>query len=769
MSEHIENNHQSKTKSGATGEIVTSTAPTSLYFHPDSGTFLFPDYYDAQAIELDNNRMNGLLALRVDAELRIEELQRKLGEISQPYDVKKLRDREHLLAELRQEELCFDAAVENLKTEMKMLAPPEELPKNKLLDESSKKSAIGLMELIEISGGKKGYKYTYVRSDKIKNHIRRYQLNENDKKSGTKSFITTEEYTDAKGKKRQRQVIDKEKLTSQLTSGKLNLSLYEKKLVEDKAGTLGEWANEMNEKLKTSPYKGDNFEFDSQSQLMRWGYGAGFKGGISPFEVDLRTGKRKDGSLPTVEGKFSAYAGLALAESKSTLKLKLPYDQGITLMYPLNADKIQGGGMGVLGTMRLDIDVVLSGSIGVSLAVEGGVSFKGNAIAGLSTKVASKTDPSERKADVSHRPADPKVTGEIGIFAGAQASLNVTGSLKWNSPHKSETGSPQGADGFTVLGKISANVGVQAGIGLSGAIQFTYENGRVRCLVSGGLCKGVGGKGTLAFDINGPAIWNDFLPAFGYMLRSVDYVKLANIITYNDFKAFCILTLMESMGIVKNVQRFFVLCKEVEDLVGAFNASWEEKEARVALMDNVNQTLGGCLKFAPPESKGAAIASLMTGNFWDEFSPTSHKGTTCEGGVRFASRKRAILLILSWAQSKRDYENIMQHLSMNIGEKGDWRANEARVVAFLSDGEASISAIKPQLFGPAPTIFGQVPDIRIEPSHYRQNLAALYQQLPNSLEVQQNADVNQQTPLKQVDFIYVDSCTRVFVDYKELR
>lgn len=250
MSENIENNHQSKTKPGATGEIATSTAPTSLYFHPDSGTFLFPDYNDARAIELDNNQMNGLLALRVDAELRIEELQRKLGDISQPYDVNKLKDRERLLAELRKEELCFDTAVKNLKTEMKMLAPPEELPKTKLLDDSSKKSAIGLMELIEISGGKKGYKYTYVRSDKIKNHIRRYQLNENDKKSGTKSFITTEEYTDDKGEKRQRQVIDKEKLTSQLTTGKMNISLYDKKLVEDKADTLGEWANELNEKLK---------------------------------------------------------------------------------------------------------------------------------------------------------------------------------------------------------------------------------------------------------------------------------------------------------------------------------------------------------------------------------------------------------------------------------------------------------------------------------------------------------------------------------------
>ncbi|QLR03558.1 hypothetical protein [Providencia rettgeri] len=60
-------------------------------------------------------------------------------------------------------------------------------------------------------------------------------------------------------------------------------------------------------------------------------------------------------------------------------------------------------------------------------------------------------------------------------------------------------------------------------------------------------------------------------------------------------------------------------------------------------------------------------------------------------------------------------------------------------------------------------------EIQIAPRHYRQNLAALYQQLPDCLEVLQNTDVNQQAPLKQVEFIYVDSCTRVFVNDKELR
>ncbi|WP_353242999.1 hypothetical protein [Providencia sp.] len=53
---------------------------------------------------------------------------------------------------------------------------------------------------------------------------------------------------------------------------------------------------------------------------------------------------------------------------------------------------------------------------------------------------------------------------------------------------------------------------------------------------------------------------------------------------------------------------------------------------------------------------------------------------------------------------------IMQYLSMDLGEKRDWRTNEARMVAFLEDGEAPHSLIQTQLFGTKPLILGSVPD-----------------------------------------------------------
>ena len=83
--------------------------------------------------------------------------------------------------------------------------------------------------------------------------------------------------------------------------------------------------------------------------------------------------------------------------------------------------------------------------------------------------------------------------------------------------------------------------------------------------------------------------------------------------------------------------------------------------------------------------------------------------------------------------------------------------------------ESPVFVVQLKMLEPTPLITIPAPEIRIEPVHYRQNLAALYQQLPDCLEVLQNTDVNQQAPLKQVEFIYVDSCTRVFVNDKELR
>lgn len=104
------------------------------------------------------------------------------------------------------------------------------VPEGELLDENSKESAIGLMELIPLQKTA-GFKSTYVRSDKIRSHWQKYKLSEVDKKSGEASFIKyeTKEVTgiDADGNETKKSVrsgkIDAVELKKQLKEASVSL------------------------------------------------------------------------------------------------------------------------------------------------------------------------------------------------------------------------------------------------------------------------------------------------------------------------------------------------------------------------------------------------------------------------------------------------------------------------------------------------------------------------------------------------------------------
>ncbi|WHQ76471.1 hypothetical protein [Pantoea sp. Lij88] len=326
------------------------------------------------------------------------------------------------------------------------------------------------------------------------------------------------------------------------------------------------------------------------------------------------------------------------------------------MTYPLKPE--MGGGMGSLGVLRFDFELVLTGSAGASLGVDLGVSVKNNWAKGVPGASDDNTPPGQRKIDISQAVKDSEATGELTVFAGAQASVNLAGSIQWLNPDSKNKESK-----YTQLAKVAVGATAQMGVGWSGSFRFSYENGRVKVVARGGMCWGGGGKGSVAFDIDGEAIITDFMPCLTYMLRNADYIKLSeNVIREGDFYAFCALPLL--MGMHGANQLVDNLGKETALLLDNLRDSWDEKDRRVQLMQHILDTHGECLRYSPPESKGAAIASLIERNFWDDIaSPASHAQTKCEGLVIYSARKRAVLLSLRWIQSKRDYENVMQHLS----------------------------------------------------------------------------------------------------------
>ncbi|EPS7488298.1 hypothetical protein ACVHL3_000313 [Escherichia coli] len=727
-----------KTGMQAKGIKASYVSGTRLYFHADSETFLA---VDGDELEQESNALNKLLGYQIDTQMRIDDLTSQCTRLNWG----QIGERTALQTQIQQEVQRLDELNKQLKVKLMTLSAIEELPKTTLLDNSSK-SAVGLMELIEVRGGMKGVRYIYVRSDQIDSKWRRYQLENSDKKSGCKSFVISETYTDNEGNTRTREKIDYDKLKMQISKVKPKMLKAEQDLLEQHTGILGQWARDMNDSLKHSPYQGERFGFDAQSQLMRWTYGAGLTEELNPFEVDFRNQGKKIKKEAVTSGKASAYASLALAESKSKLTLSLPDIHGITMTYPLKPE--MGGGMGSLGVLRFDFELTLAGSVGASLGVELGVSVKSNWAKGVPGSSGDGTAPApgQRKIDISQVVKEPEATGELTVFAGAQASANLSGAIKWLNPDNEKKG-------YSELAKVSAGVTGQIGVGWSGTFRFSYENGKVQVLARGGMCWGGGGKGCVAFDIDGKAIITDFLPFLTYMLRNADYVKLSDkAIREGDFYAFCALPLLITIYGIDNLKT--VTWSQTNRLLVELDKSWSDKEKRVKLMSEILNTQGDCLKYSPPESKGAAIASLIEHNFWDEVaSPASNAQTECEGLAMFSARKRAVLLCLRWIQSKREYENVMQHLSKDFNAVGSWQENQQDVADFLALGENE------REYGGVIT-----PKVKILPSHYAKNLMDIWSSLPNTQEIKNN----EKHKLKEVSPVLMHSCTRVIVGEQEL-
>ncbi|QKJ86937.1 hypothetical protein PMPD1_1988 [Paramixta manurensis] len=717
-----------------------SSSPT-LYFHPDSETIISLDACDGDLLEQEHNRLSLLLAARVDAQQRIEILTTEAGKIGWGG----LTERERYQYLLKQEYQKLDEAVIALRHELADLTPASALVQATLLDENAKKSAIGITELIEIRGSEyRGGKYTYVRSDKIRSHWRRYRLNDGEKKTNSRSFITTVSHTGEDGVTRTRQTVDMDKLKSQLAKIKPSMTLWEQKLIDDHVDVLACWAEELNESLKKHAESGSgNMVFDSQAQLLRWTYGAGLKGCLNPFEYDIRTRQRKP--TATVSGKLSAYASMALAEGKSTAKVYWPDHAGVRICYPLDPERIPGGGIGVLGTLRFDFELALSGTIGASLGIEAGVGFSGDTVKGLPVKAVATGIPGYwRQVDISKAAEDAKSGAELSLFAGAEAGANLGGKLVWLNPDKDGRGSEQ----FSTLAKVATGVAAQAGWGVSGCVELSWKDGKVRIRVKGGLCSGMGAKGSVTLEVDGRAIMTEFMPCLVYMLRNADYTRLMAIMTEDDYNYFCAIPLLVGMyGLNRVIDAGISLKTELKQ-------GWDDKEARVALMENI-LAKDDCMKFAPPESKGAVIASLIETSFWDGVaSPASHRAEACEGSTTFASRKRAILNVLRWVQSKREHENVMQHLSKNIGKKDDWKMNEARVLAFLGQGEEPLEYGYDGMFVPG------AQKVIITPSHYAENLHAIYDWLPDAPAVPAGHPNMSEWRLTEVPLRYIHSCTR---------
>ncbi|EPL9571456.1 hypothetical protein MMK73_003561 [Providencia rettgeri] len=719
---NTKNQTTSKTNCGTGSTDAFSTCGPVLYYHPNTH----------ELIEVPNDELERESQYLCDLVIKKRVLQFKIDELNDKYPLR-LRERnpqnyQHELLALYQD---YDVASEELNTIIKELnaipedAQGEEIPTTSL-DSNSTGFDNSILELIQLKKGGE-FKYSYIRSNKLGERHIVHKLGTEDIQSETSTLVKTET---VKNNETNEEItvkkIDTQELKKQLSEiaptlkyqpfeiKNKNYSIFEDYKDDDNwVSGLYHWAENINESLnETPPYRGKYASFDKNAQLMRFSFGGS-------GDLELTKGNLGDASNPKASAKVALYANLALAEAQTQGKVHLPCRQGIQIRYP----KRGTDELALMGALRFDLVLSLSGHIGASVGLQGSANFSQNGIMGIPSKTAvdEPKDLNEIKGiDITKQANDLGVVAQGEVFAGIKVGAKMSGELLWRNPEKPATEN----DGFATLGELSAGIEGMLGAGASGTLAFTYFNGKILVTVQGGLCWGAGAKGSTSFEINADKIMQDFMPCFGYMLKNMDYQKLVAMMKPADFYDICSLPLLIGMGVINTSYQL------VLELQKELTLSWENKNNRVALMETIIKTQGEFLKYCPPETKGAAIASLLEHNFWDDYmSPASHAQASGEAMAVFSQRKRAILHILRWAQSRRDFDNILQHASLIPSEaKESITENKLRIATFMKMGEES--KLIPN-HGLSKKVAPLLPTPMINPSHYTDIFSKIEQRLPD--------------------------------------
>lgn len=690
---------KTKTSAQGSGKVVKGKYEPEIYLHPGSATVLCVDAIAEKTINEEHYFLSGLLEKQLKAQKDLDEA--NYAAILQADTVPERQ----LQSKVTEAYAALNKANKAFRQELMTLTA--NVPEGELLDEKMKESAIGIMELIPLNKNSvTGFKKTYIRSEKIKEDWRRYKLSNVDKKTGEASFIKYHDKNisvqDVNGKtvnKTVRQAkIDPQELKKQLKEASVKFKFD---ICEDSNIIVSDWAKEMNKSLSWP--KGGNadesvyhqyVDISAQAQLMRFSHGAGISAEFNPLK-----GK--------VEGKLEGHASFALGEAKAESTLYVPDRLGISLLFPAKADTPQTpGGICNMGALRFALKMVLSGSVGASVAVEVGATLdwsgemgKGYGIKGRPAELSPPPLPGKRTINL-HTPETPEAQGggEIGAFVGAQFGGNISGAIEWFDPHPDDTppANIEKTDDktivskerkFAAIAKLEMGVSLQAGAGGSAVFYVTYIQGRFRIFCKAAFCWGAGAKGSLGFEVDG-GCYLAFMKSFMYMLRNVDYQKLADMMELDAFQALCAIPLIMA---ARGVQAAVAMADQATDIVSQLLNDLTEENNRVKLMESVLNNPDQ-FKYSPPETKGALIAQLMDISWVDPLDPRNQNNNP----LTFNSwklgpmkrRKQAIFLALKWVQSKADYDNVMQHITESPGKvKGDRIKNEQTVITFLSDGE----------------------------------------------------------------------------------
>lgn len=405
-------------------------------------------------------------------------------------------------------------------------------------------------------------------------------------------------------------------------------------------GIIEDWALSWNYKKEGQGLNGhfkDNIDTSRQAQTMRYMAGVGAAAVYDPSGGKLGL-------------KAEAKAEFAVAEGKASIAFYAPHRIG----WVLHFQSPTTGKLYPLGSIRAKIEAVLAGVAGASVVAELSTEIECSKL-----KIAMKGVTAPGAPPPTINPAGgPQVSDktkitpaklDVGAFAGVKVDVDVTGSLQWLDPeNKSKDASHED------FIKIAPGVSAMAGAAAAFKLEVTYNNGKFIMIVQASLCLGAGARGKIACETNALLV-GKFILWVGYQLYHANYEFLA-FISKEAFKALQDIQFLMIQSGKEAVDFTLRSYQEISEQVTNVLSIMDKTEARDALATRILND-DSKLRNATPETKGMLLYQLTRHDKTDWVNPGNY-----QKGDAYHNRKRAVLRVLQWVQTKREWDNVFQHM-----------------------------------------------------------------------------------------------------------
>jgi len=525
----------------------------------------------------------------------------------------------------------IDAAEAVLKKALSNMAAASDAVKKKLepLQSLDAKDGVKMVEMVALKTRKYDQKPTpiYVKSTSLKRVLadNRIYLVEGEKAKRKEGKVFKDGKLNLKEIKHRitENVQDKTKFSKEWKLKPEDADAY--------TGVLTAWARTMNGDITTfiERNKGEfekyleldpdnperRVDLSAEAQLMRYSAGAGLEVNFNPFTGNLHDGRDKTWTKRAARGlksgefgiKGNGHASFAVAEGKVRTELYFPHFAGFHVQ-PKIGDQVFE-----MGYMRLYGDLVLSGGVGASLAVETDIEISYTA-----GKQGIRGVP---RANRNKPGAKVRAGAEAGLnaFIGARVSVDIQGEVQWLNPEgdasdgKPVTVKPGEAIGeFKTVAKVGAGVAGSAGAGFKGAFKIGVNRGSFVISARAGACWGLGGEAALSGEVGYETI-QEFFKFVSYQLKRADYGKIVDFMDQRAYEYYCkvyYLVIAKGAKLADYASKINdVIDNEYDDFKGQLDEAIENgAEGAEQFMRNIREELikktSSWFSYSPPEVTG---------------------------------------------------------------------------------------------------------------------------------------------------------------------